>query len=71
MFFTYLIVPEGGHADQALVRGSLYASDIETAKRHAQAGFAPGVEARPGLEVILLDNQGTEIWRGSYLGRAE
>ena len=71
MFFTYLIVPKGGQARQALVRGSLYASDIKTAKRHAQAGFAPGVEAKPGLEVILLDDQGAEIWRGSYLGRAQ
>ena len=69
MVFTYLIVPEGGHAGQALVRGSLYASDIETAKRHAQAGFAPGVAAKPGLEVVLLDHQGEEIWRGPYLGR--
>ena len=50
MFFTYLIVPEGGHAGQALVRGSLCTSDIETAMRHAQAGFAPGVggKARVG-----------------------
>jgi hypothetical protein len=44
MFFTYLNVPEGGHAGQALARGSLYTSHIETAKRHAQAGFAPRVE---------------------------
>jgi hypothetical protein len=71
MFFTYLIVPEGGHAGQALVRGSLYTSDIEAAKRHAQAGFAPGVEAKSGLEVILLDDQDSEIWRVSYLGRAQ
>jgi hypothetical protein len=70
MFLTYLIVPDGGHADQALVRGSLYTGDIETAKRHAQAGFAPGVEAKPGLEVVLLDDQDREIWRGSYLRRA-
>ena len=70
MFFTYLIVPEGGHAGQALARGSLYTSDIESAKRHAQAGLAAGVEAKPGLEVILLDDQGRELWRGSYLGRA-
>jgi hypothetical protein len=68
MIFTYLIVPEGGDAGQALARGSLYTSDIETAKRHARAGFAPGVEAQPGLEVILLDDQGRDIWRGSYWG---
>ena len=69
MVFTYLIVPKGGHADQALARGSLYTNSIESAKRHAQAGLAPGMEAKPGLEVILLDHQGREIWRGPYLGR--
>ena len=69
MFFTYLIVREDGRAEQALARGSLYTSDVESAKRHAQAGLASGIEAKPGLEVILLDDQGREIWRGSYLGR--
>jgi hypothetical protein len=37
MFFTYLIVREDGRAEQALARGSLYTSDVESAKRHAQA----------------------------------
>jgi hypothetical protein len=69
--FSYLIVPEGGQAGQALVRGSLYASDIDIAKRHVQTTFAPSVEVRPGLEVILLDSEGREIWRAPYLGRPQ
>jgi hypothetical protein len=70
VLFSYLIVPGGGHDGQALVRGNLYVADIETAKRHVQTVLAPGIVAGPGLEVILQDGGGTEIWRGPYLGGA-
>ena len=70
MLFSYLIVPGSGHEEQALVRGNLYVADIETAKRHVQTVLAPGLVARAGLEVILQDGGGTEIWRGPYLGSA-
>ena len=68
MFFTYYIVPAGGHAGQRLVSGSLYVSDIESAKQHVQNVSAHGVVPQPGLEVVLLDNRDVEIWRGPYLG---
>jgi hypothetical protein len=69
LVFSYYIVPSGGHAGQALVHGTLYAADIESAKRHAPTVFAPGVVMRPGLEVILRGAGDREIWRGPYLGR--
>jgi hypothetical protein len=68
MVFTYYIVPAGGHAGQKLVSGSLYVSDIESAKRHVQNVSAHGVAPQPGLEAVLLDSRGVEIWRGPYLG---
>ena len=68
MVFTYYIVPAGGHAGQELVSRSLYIGDIESAKRHVQTVTAHGVVAKPGLEVILQDGTGREIWRGPYLG---
>lgn len=69
MVFSYLIIPSAG-TGQALVTGSLYAADIESAKQHVQTVAAHGVVATPGLEVILHDGTGKEIWRGPYLGRA-
>ena len=39
-------------------------------KQHVQTVAAHGVVATPGLEVILHDGTGKEIWRGPYLGRA-
>ena len=51
-----------------LATGSLYIADLESAKRHVQTVLAPGVVAEPGLEVILQDVLGAEIWRGPYLG---
>ena len=68
MVFLYYIVPEGGNAGQALTSGSLYIADVESAKRHVQTVTAHGVVAAPGLEVILQDGTGREIWRGPYLG---
>jgi hypothetical protein len=68
--FSYEIRPAGGDTGQALARGNLYISDLESAKRHVQAVTAPGVVASPGLEVILLDHNRAEIWRGPYRGNA-
>jgi hypothetical protein len=50
-------------------RSKLKSRHAESAKRHAPTVFAPGVVMRPGLEVILRDARGREIWRGPYLGR--
>jgi len=69
MIFSYYIVPAGGHVGQMLVSGSLYIVDIESAKRHAETITPPNVPAKPGLEIILHDHRGNEIWRGPYLGR--
>jgi hypothetical protein len=66
-FFAYHIVPSGGHRGQAYESGTCNASDIEAAKRHVQTVSAPSV-VQTGLEVILQDNGGVEIWRGPYLG---
>jgi len=68
MVFKYRIIPKGGGAGQVLVNGSLYTTDIESAKRHVQTVSAYGVSPQSDLEVILLDGRGTEIWRGPYLG---
>jgi hypothetical protein len=68
LVFSYQIVPSGGQPRQALATGSLYIADLEKAKRHVQTIAAPGVDAKPGLEVILQDRRGREIWRGPYLG---
>jgi hypothetical protein len=70
MVFSYQIVPSGGHTGQALATGNLYIADAESAKRHVQTVTVPGLSANPGLEVILKDARGTEIWRGPYLGSA-
>ena len=68
MVFTYYIVPSGEGVRQALVKGSLYTSDVESAKQHVQNVSAHGVVPQPGLEAVLLDSRGVEIWRGPYLG---
>jgi hypothetical protein len=70
MIFNYCIVPSGGDVRQALINGNLYTADIESAKRHVQTVSAPGVVPQAGLEVILLDGNRREIWRGTYLGGA-
>jgi hypothetical protein len=68
MLFAYHIVPNGGHMGQALEWGTCTAPDTEAATRHVQTVAAPGVAGKSGLEVILLDSAGAEIWRGPYLG---
>jgi hypothetical protein len=52
-----------------LATGSLYITDLESAKRHVQTVLVPGIAFEPGLEVILHDLKGRELWRGPYLGR--
>ena len=66
LLFSYQIVANG--SGQPLTTGNLYIADVESAKRHVQTVTAPGVAAGPGMEVILRDPMGTEIWRGPYLG---
>jgi hypothetical protein len=68
MLFSYHIVRKDSHAGQALESGSFNASDAESARRHAQTVVAPSVAGKSGLEVILQDGGGTEMWRGPYMG---
>jgi len=69
MFFSYQIIRyRAGQPGQVLATGSLYIADLESAKRHVQTVTAPGVVAEPGLEVILQNRKGREVWRGPYLG---
>jgi hypothetical protein len=68
MIFGYHIVPRGGHAGQAFDRGSVKAPDVEAARRIVQTVAAQNVAGKSGLEVILQDSGGSEIWRGPYLG---
>jgi hypothetical protein len=70
VFFAYHIVPRGGHMRRALESGSCTAPDVELAKRHVQTVAAPSVTGKSGLEVILQDSEGAEVWRGPYLGHA-
>jgi hypothetical protein len=70
VFFAYHIVATGGHMRQALESGTCTAPDVELAKRHVQTVAAPSVARKSGLEVILRDSGGAEVWRGPYLGHA-
>ena len=63
MLFIYYIVPAGGGEGDALVRGNLWTATVEAAKRYVPGVTAPNVEDRSGLEVILQDQQGNEIFR--------
>ena len=63
MLFTYYIVPAGGDEGDALVRGNLWTATVEAAKQYVPAVTAPDVKDRSGLEVILQDQQGNEIFR--------
>lgn len=67
MFWSYEIVPVGGH--QRLAAGSFDAPDVEAAKHHAQTVNEQNVTADAELDVRLLDGSGNEVWRGTYLGR--
>jgi hypothetical protein len=70
LVFVYYIVPKGGSVRDALVRANLYTSTVEAARQHVRTVTAPQVAGQTGLEVILLDHNGTEIWRGPYAGSA-
>ena len=63
MLFIYYIVPAGGGEEDALVRGKLWTATVETAKNYVPGVTAPEVKDRSGLEVILQDQQGNEIFR--------
>ena len=68
MLFSYHIVARGGQTRHALVNGHLYIPDIEAAKRYVQTVPAQGVRPDAGLEVVLYNEKGAEIWRGPYSG---
>jgi hypothetical protein len=70
VFFAYHIVPRGGHMRQALESGACTAPDLQVAKLHVQTVPAPSVAGKFGLEVILQNSEGAEVWRGPYLGHA-
>ena len=68
--FAYHIVPRGGHMRQALESGACTAPDLQVAKLHVQTVPASSVAGKFGLEVILQNSEGAEVWRGPYLGHA-
>jgi hypothetical protein len=55
---------------QALESGACTAPDLQVAKLHVQTVPAPSVAGKFGLEVILQNSEGAEVWRGPYLGHA-
>ena len=70
MFFIYYIVPAGGGEQDALVRANLMTASVDAAKQYVQGVTAPNVQGRSGLEVILQDGQGNEIFRCRHRGGA-
>jgi len=68
VLFTYSIVPKGGTERDALVRGTLYASNLNAAKRYVPTATSISVSGRADLEVVLSDSNGNEVWRGPYKG---
>ena len=63
MLFTYYIVPADCGERDALVRGNLWTATVEAAKQYVSGVTAPNVKDRSGLEVILQDQHGNEIFR--------
>ena len=63
LFFIYYIVPAGGDERDALVQGNLMTTSVAAATQYVQGVTAPNVQGRSGLEVILQDGQGNEIFR--------
>jgi hypothetical protein len=63
LLFIYYIVPAGCGAGDALARGNLLTATVQVAKEYVQGVTAPNVRDRSGLEVILQDPQGNEIFR--------
>jgi hypothetical protein len=68
MLYSYMFVPQGGHQGQKFAAGNIQADDVATARATAQTITAPEVVGKSGLEVILFDGGGAEIWRGPYAG---
>ena len=63
MFFIYYIVPAGCDERDALAQGNLMTASVAAATQYVQGVTAPNVKDRSGLEVILQDGQGNEIFR--------
>ena len=70
MFFIYYIVPAGCGERDALARGNLMAANVEAATQYVEGVTAPNVQGRNGLEVILQDVQGNEIFCCRHKGSA-
>ena len=70
LVFEYYVVPKGVSETNALVRGALYTATVERAVEYLRSLDLsdPAVNGRQGLEVILKDRKGAEIWRGPYSG---
>jgi len=68
---SYYIVPAGGDERDALVRGNLWTATAEAATQYVQGMTAPNVQGRSGLEVILQDVQGNELFRCRYKSSAQ
>jgi hypothetical protein len=66
MRWSYELVPVGGH--HRLASGSFEAPHLEAAKRYAQTVSNPTVSADAELDVRILDGDGGEVWRGTYVG---
>jgi len=63
LFFIYYIVPAGCDERDALAQGNLMTASVATATQYVQGVTAPSVKDRSGLEVILQDVRGNEIFR--------
>jgi len=63
LFFIYYIVPAGCDERDALAQGNLMTASVAAATQYVQGVTAPNVKDRSGLEVILQDGQGNEIFR--------
>ena len=70
MFFIYYIGPAGCDERDALAQGNLMTASVAAATQYVQGVTAPNVKDRSGLEVILQDGQGNEIFRCPHQGSA-
>ena len=70
MFFIYYIVPAGCDERDALAQGNLMTASVAAATQYVQGVTAPDVQGRSGLEVILQDGRGNEIFRCRHRGSA-
>ncbi len=70
LFFIYYIVPAGCDDRDALAQGNLMTASVAAATQYVQGVTAPDVQGRSGLEVILQDGRGNEIFRCPHQGSA-